>query len=124
MPRVSEEIRRAAIEGRWDLSAQRAAVWADLAPQLYDACVGAYYAICRAKIEPAGLKEASALCWHISTVVARSTGMEKTPESDTYLASAGLPYRAQVEAAKAAEKALGRLESASADDSALYHVRA
>lgn len=123
MGRVSDEIRSAALDGRHDERAQRAAVYADAAPLLMDACSDAYYAAARSNVDPEGLKAALALCGEVTRAVWKALGYPAYTSGQPSEA-VGLS-RAEAEKARAAtEKALKRAAPDSADDSALYHVRA
>lgn len=125
MPRVSQLIRDAALDGRWDETAQRAAIWADMAPLLLDACSDVYHAI-KQRRQPWGPKQldaAHALCGQVIRAVYKATGME--PGSGVALLSVmGMPFAQQQAAALAAEKAVGRLDPDQRDDAVAYHARA
>lgn len=69
--RISEVIIVGYTEGRGDDPEwNRARLWADSAPRLFDACSAAYIAYQRRKMDPGALKEAMAFCEEITSKIA------------------------------------------------------
>ncbi len=125
MAKVSQEIRDAWADGRWDERAQRAATLADMAPLLLDACNDTAYALARRRMNPEGLRTALTLCEDVARAVYQALGYQRAGYSDETGLEAGDAFGERIGLSKALkEKAVAAAGNLlNEDDSAIYKVR-